>query len=192
MRVVLDRHVADVALAVDADRAEIGLPVAAEAVEQGERRGGGLRHRVHEVEAGALVREDVGDEDALVDLEPLLVLLQQLALGVDRGAARELIGEPLGGGVDELGDARLRAEAVGELAVDRLDVVAQALDPRRVGSARHGASRAPPAAGCRARATSLPPSERGSVPGATTLTAIEQPIVSLIRPETRPRSACSA
>ena len=36
---------------------------------------------------------------------------------------------------------------------------------------------------------SLPPSERGTLPGATSVTAIEQPIVSLIRPETRSRSA---
>ena len=64
------------------------------------------------MEARALVREHVRDEHALVDLEAGLVLLQQLALGGDRGAAREVIGEALGGGVDELGDARLRAEAV--------------------------------------------------------------------------------
>ena len=51
--------------------------------------------------------EHVGDEDALVDLEPLLVLLEELSLGLDRRAGGQLVGEQLGRGVDELRDAKL-------------------------------------------------------------------------------------
>ena len=62
--VVLDRDVADVAVAVDAHRAEIDAARAPEVRPAGasaSRRG--LRHRVHEVEARARVREHVRDED---------------------------------------------------------------------------------------------------------------------------------
>ena len=157
MGVVLDRHVADVAVAVDADRAEVGLAVAPEVVQQRERRRRGLRHRVDEVEARALVREDVGDEQALVDLEPGLVLLQQLALGGDRGAAREVLRKALGSRVDELGDARPCAEAVRELAVDRLDVAAEVLRPTHGRPPSRARVTPPPAAGRRSRAGACRP-----------------------------------
>ncbi len=91
--VILDRDVTDVALAIDADRAEVDAARSPEVVEPAERRCGRLRHRVHEVEAGARVGEHVGDEDPLVDLEPLLVLLEELSLGLDRGAGRQLLGK---------------------------------------------------------------------------------------------------
>ena len=103
---VLHRDVSDVALAVDAHRAEVDAPVALELPQPGERLRRGLRHRVHQVEAGARVGEHMRDEDPLADLEALLVLLQQLALGVDRSAARELLGKLLGRRIDELRDAR--------------------------------------------------------------------------------------
>ena len=105
---VLHGHVADVAVAVDAHRAQIGAAGALEVFEQGERVGRRLRHGVDQVEARARVREDVRDEDPLIDLEPLLVLLQELALGGDGGAARQVLGKLLGSGVDELGDAHCR------------------------------------------------------------------------------------
>ena len=91
---------------------------------------------MHEVEARARVCEDVRDEDPLADLEALLVLLQQLALGFDGGSARKLLGKPLGRGVDEVGHARLLAVAVGELAVDGVHVAAEVLDPRGLGVRR--------------------------------------------------------
>jgi len=140
-RVVLHGHVADIAVTVDAHRAQIGAAGALEVLEQGERLGRGLRHGVDQVEARARVREDVRDEDPLIDLEPLLVLLQQLALGGDGGAARQVLGKLLGCGVDELGDAQLPPEAVRETGVDRLHVATQVLDPGHVGL-RHRAGHA--------------------------------------------------
>ena len=89
-----------------ADRAEVGAAVAAEVVEQGERGGGRLRHRVHEVVAAARAGEHVRGEDALVDLEAALVLLQPFPLAVHGRAARKVVGEALGRRVDELGEAQ--------------------------------------------------------------------------------------
>ena len=71
--------------------------------------------------------EHVGDEVALVDLEAALVLLQPLALLVDRRPGRHQPREALGGGVDELGHAQRPAPPVGQRVVDLLDVLAQAL-----------------------------------------------------------------
>ena len=84
--------------------AEVARSRTAEAVEQRQRLRLRLRHRVHQMRAAARVGEHVGEEDPLLDLEALLVLLQQLALGVDRGAGRQEVGVALRGGVDELGD----------------------------------------------------------------------------------------
>ena len=164
--VVLHRDVPDVAVAVDAHRAEIDAARAPELVQQGERLARGLRHRVHQVETGARVCEDVRDEDPLADLEALLVLLQQLTLGCDGGAARKLLGKPLGSGVDEIGNARLLAVSVGELAVDRVHVAAEVLDPRGLGLAWYRAARLSPWAGCRARARACRPrsAERSPAP----------------------------
>ena len=192
MGVVLDRHVADFAVAVDPDRAEVGLAVPPEVVQQRERRRRGLRHRVQEMEARALVREDVGDEHALVDLESRLVLLRQLALGVDRGATREVIREALRRCVDELRDARPRAEVVRERAVDRLRCRCRAAPAHARSASRRGADHASARGRSSITRESLPPSERGSEPGRDDGTAIVQPMLSLIRPETRPRSAWSA
>ena len=128
---------------------------------------------------------------ALADLESLLVLLQQLALGVDRGAARELVREALGRRVDELGHAQLPRQSVGELVVDRLHVAAEVLDPRGVGL-RRARITPQPGAGCRSRARACRPRSAATVPVRRSLTVIVQPIVSLIRPDTRPRSSASA
>ena len=187
--VVLDRDRADLAGAVDADRSEIERAGALELAALSERRRGGLRHRVHQVEAGARASEHVRDEEPLRDLEALLVLLQELALGVDRGATGEVVGEALGRGVDELGEAQLLAEAVREVVVDRFDVVAQLGRPGGSGPVLNAHARS------RGRLSStrgsLPPSERGSEPGAARLTFIEHPIVSLIRPPRCPRTSRS-
>ncbi len=124
---ILDGHLPDVPMTVDPHRAEIG---AAEALEVGEQRDGlgfRLRHRVHEVEARALVREHVRDEDALGDLEPALVLLRQLALGVDLRAGREQARIALGGRVDELRHPQLPRQPFGQLVVKGRDVPAQML-----------------------------------------------------------------
>ena len=124
-RVVLGRDDPDLALAVDADDAEVRGPGPPEAVDAVERLRLRLRHRVQQMRAAARVGEHVGEEDPLLDLEALLVLLQQLALGVDRGAGRQQVGVALGRGVDELGHAQRPCAPVGELVVDRLGLGAE-------------------------------------------------------------------
>jgi hypothetical protein len=91
---------------------------------------------VQEVATESRIGEHVRDEDALVDLEALLVLLQQRAFGVDRGARGDQRREARRGRVHELGRAQAEAEVVGELEVDRLDPLAQQrleLRPRHAG-----------------------------------------------------------
>jgi hypothetical protein len=102
--VVLDRHVPDLSPPVHAHGAQVDRSRALQVLREGERLGLGLRHRVHQVETRSAVGEHLGDEDALVDLEALLVLLGQLALGVDRRSRGQEVGEPLGSLVDELRD----------------------------------------------------------------------------------------
>ena len=79
------------------------------------------------MEADLRTREHVGDEHPLVDLEAGLLLLRQLALGVDRGAGRHEARVALGGLVDELGHAQRALQPVGELGVKRVDVLVQML-----------------------------------------------------------------
>ena len=122
-----------------------------------------------EVEARARVGEDVRDEDPLVDLEALLVLLQQLALGGDRGPGGQVVREALGRRVDELGDAHLPAEPVSQLGVDRPPCrCARCSSQAASGSLRMRAALTPRARSSCTR-ESFPPSERGSVPGASRL-----------------------
>src|SRR6185369_15583980 len=73
------------------------------------------------------LREHVRDEDTLIDLEPSLLLLRELALVVDRLTSRYEARIALRGGVDEVADAKVQAKPVGELVVDRIDVLVEML-----------------------------------------------------------------
>jgi hypothetical protein len=75
-RVVLQRHQTDVIATIESHRTEVDRPRAAEFAERRERFGLGLRHCVHQVGPAARVRENLGEEDALIDLQPLLLLLR--------------------------------------------------------------------------------------------------------------------
>ena len=72
-------------------------------------------------------RQHVGDEHALVDLEAGLVLLGQLALGIDVVAGRDEAGVALGRRVHEFAHPKVASKSVGELVVDRVDVLVQML-----------------------------------------------------------------
>ena len=117
-------------------------PVARKLVDDGHRLGPRLRHRVQQVRARARMGEHVGDEDRPGRSPGRLVLLQPLALRVDRGA----------GGHERRGSARpprrrarpraaTASQAVRELVVDRLDVLAAGRSA--AASPPIGASRAP-------------------------------------------------
>ena len=103
-----------------------------------ERVGLGLGHRVEQMRADPRVGEQVREEHALVDLEALLVLLEQLALGVDRRPGREQVGMAVGRLVDDLGQAQRPAQAVRHLLVDRLGARG---DPRLALGPRGGRGR---------------------------------------------------
>ncbi len=67
------------------------------------------------------------DEHTLVDLEAGLLLLGQLALGIDVVAGRDEAGIALGRRVHEVAHPQVASQAVGELVVDRVDVLVQML-----------------------------------------------------------------
>ena len=64
--------------------------------------GGGAQHRPDQMRAGAGRGEDVGEEEALGDLEALLVRQPALALRGHLGRARDQAGIALGGGGEQL------------------------------------------------------------------------------------------
>ncbi len=76
--------------------------------------------------------EHLGDEDALLDLQAELVLLQPLAFLVDRRPGGHEPWESLGCGVHEVGHAQRAPPPVGECVVDPLDVLAEAWLVRHV------------------------------------------------------------
>ena len=120
--VVLNRHQAQWPLAVEPDRTQVEAAAVTELVERRERLGARLRHRVDQVAAAARVGEYPCDEVALRYLQAGFVLLLEGPLGVDLGPGWHQAREPLGGLVDQLGDAQRPLELVSERRVDRRDI----------------------------------------------------------------------
>ena len=192
--VILDRDQADVALAVDANRAEVD--VARPRSEPSSRAsappvGCDIECMRWKPERGWA--STWATKTPCADLESLLVLLEERSLSLDRGARGELLGEQLGRGVDELRDAQLPPQSVGE--------VRRRSTPSPVGGApatrrlrgcepRHGVM--PPARVSITR-DSLPPSERGTVPGRNDphLHRAADAVLDQVR-DPRPRSSWSA
>lgn len=64
------------------------------------------------------VGEHSGDEVTLGDLQPGLVFLLELPLGIDLGPRRQQVGKPLGRHVDQIRHAERVLEVVGQRFVD--------------------------------------------------------------------------
>ncbi len=72
--------------------------------------------------ADARAREHVSKEQALVDLDAVLVALPMRRFGGDLLSRRDQSGNEVRRGVDEIFDAPKRRAAFGQAIVDRLDV----------------------------------------------------------------------
>ena len=104
---------------------EVGDAGRTELVETGERRLGRAQHRPDEMRAAARRGEHEREENALRDLEALL-LGQRPGSLTGHGAARgRQAGEALGRRVDELFVADRATQPVGQRVVDRLGVLAE-------------------------------------------------------------------
>src|SRR5262249_30097731 len=90
------------AFALDRDLAEIDRTDGGKLVEEFSRLRMQQQHRVAEMPAGALAREHVGEEDALVDLVSFLITLQERVFGRDLLARRHEARNGGGGFVDEV------------------------------------------------------------------------------------------
>ena len=71
------------------------------------------------------VGEELVEQDALVDLDAVLVGLPQLGLGVDLGLGRHEAGHEAGGVVGQPLDAHELPAAVGQPVVERAGMAAQ-------------------------------------------------------------------
>ena len=87
----LDRRGAEI------DRAACAVNSRSRASDFGSRQ----QHRVAEMRAGVRMRQHVREEDALIDLDAVLVALHLLALRIDLLARRHQAGNELGGLVGE-------------------------------------------------------------------------------------------
>ena len=106
------------------------MPVARNSSSRSSAVLGRAQHRPDEMRSAARRGEDVREEEALRDLDALLV--GQLALALDRDLVprRHETGIAFGRGVDEVLVAHGVAQVVGQLDVDRLRVLAEERDPR--------------------------------------------------------------
>ena len=130
MAVVPDLDVGDPPASLEIRAAEIGDARCAELVEPLERGLGRAQHRPHEMRPAARRGENVREEDALRDLDALLVGQLALPLDGDLVPRRHETGETLGRRVDEVLVAHGAAQVVRELDVDSLCVLAEERDPR--------------------------------------------------------------
>ena len=140
-RVVLGVEVARVAqlehprppLAAQRSGPEVGDAAGAEVVEALERLRGRAQHRPHEVRARGGRGEHVREQQALRDLEPLLVGERPRVLGLQRLARRHQPGHALRRTRQQRLEPQRPAAAVGQLVVERVGVDAQEALARPVG-----------------------------------------------------------
>ncbi len=132
--VVPDLEVRRSPAALEVRPAEVGDAGGTEVVETRQCRLGRTQHRPDEMRAATRGREHEREEEALRDLDPLLVGQRARALGRDRGPGRHEAGEALGCRVDELLVADRAAQVVRQRSVDRVDVTAK--EPRALGVER--------------------------------------------------------
>ena len=131
--VVADLEVRRLPAALEVRPAEIGDAGRAELVETRERGLGRAEHRPDEMRAAPRRREHEREEEALRDLDALLLGERRARARLRRlRARRDEPREALGGGVDELLVPDRPAEVVGQRGVDRLGVGAQEAGARGV------------------------------------------------------------
>ena len=80
------------------------------------------QHRVAKMLADARAREHMGEEEALVDLDAVLVALRMSGFGADFLSCRDQSRNELRRGVDEIVEAAEGRAALGQAIVDLLDV----------------------------------------------------------------------
>ena len=120
-------------LAAQVRRAEVGDAGGAEVVEALERLRGRAQHRPHEVRARGGRGEHVREQQALRDLEPLLVGQRPRVLGLQRLARGHQPRHALGRAREQRLQPQRPAAAVGQLVVERVGVHAQEALARPVG-----------------------------------------------------------
>ncbi len=120
---VVDRQMRGAVAQFDEDRAQVEPVLAAERVLQVQGPGGRSEHRVHQMPAGVGGGQQTAEEDALVDLQALLLRLRPGLLNGHQLRAGDQPREALGSGVGEPVQAQWEPAAVGEDVVDLLGVV---------------------------------------------------------------------
>ena len=132
--VVADLEIRRLSAALEIRPAEIGDAGRTELVETRERLLGRAQHRPDEVRAAARRGEHEREEEALRDLDALLVGAGSGSLGCHLRPRRHEPREALGCRVDEIFVADRPTQVVGQRGVDRVDVGAQ--EPRACGVER--------------------------------------------------------
>src|SRR5471030_1311858 len=129
-----------------------------------------------EVRPTSRIGQDVCEQQALVDLQPLLGLQRQGGLERKFRPRRHQPGVGFGGGVNKVLDADKTGQSIGQCDIDRLDLLAQEV----VASGTVFESHLPQSFGRRSRTRLAFPCERSSVPGSTTRTLVVTPTKDLI------------